>query len=321
MARSRELSFRPGEPIDAYSQKLIEDMVAEKMVAQEKTLENSKEFRDIISAIDFEYIHAELLKHITRSGIEAAGANLLGPDRIVMAEKAADEWSRVGEHDAVRNYIRIYFDEFKSTGDTVSPRLSVLRTVIHEMVHAASRTEIHNMLDVTGGELPEGATGYMMYHKKRALFKMLEEGVTELLAKQIFVDYVRTHSDFAPKKETEAYITTGHFNEFLAPYAVSEKFTEFFIQKISLETGVPQKTVTEAVIRGKFEGVDLLGELLKDLEEIFSKKFMNDLAKAQNEKELFEVLYRIKLPKGIVIKWAGEYLVTQLAEIEKYEKP
>lgn len=153
--------------------------------------------------------------------------------------------------------------------------LSVLYTLIHEQVHAASTQWL--------------TTGYSRAAEN--MYSYFNEGVTDKLALEITMEYIRatafgggeTRMRHAMYDEPN---TRGSFNVeyMLSTYPKEINLVDHMIDKISQTTEVPKDIVWHAIVRSMYEREEISDKTIKEgLDEIFFPGFTKLLKTATED--------------------------------------
>ena len=293
MRTSREIFKISGEPEEpekiAYMKKAGRAVVEQ--IAKDPELEK------ILTGADFSLLRDLFEKIAMRSGVDPATLNFLGPDRIAHRSLS---WSGTGIYNAQNNFIGISYDRVKERAKKLGldPELTAVKTLCHEETHATSKVECtgeneprdkypYYRGDKTGySRYIEGQEGVHEPYVQKWLFNRFNEGVTEKLSREIFLEYAIKSGKY-PKEEIGKFELLERAAPEELSYGVAVGFVNALILKISRETGLDEKTVWRALIRGMYEGEDFQDQELKSLfAEIISPEFLDKLARAYSDDEL-----------------------------------
>lgn len=185
--------------------------------------------------------------------------------------------------------ILIDVDKFKEIYPKEHWNVAFAHTVCHEQTHAFSHhaceitedIEYVKRIDQVGFERQilnfDKSKEEVMY--REVLMNFWNEGVTELFAREILMDYV-AYKGLQEEYDSFVEITSPKEMQ-MYPDNVAEVLR--VIQKISKKTGHNNELVKQAVFRGMFEGEDYLNPEIKEaLDNFFYKGFTKTLSKKYN---------------------------------------
>lgn len=290
MKQSREFFTASGEPDP--NQKDLADKKGEELV---KNWGRDPSLEKMLSGVDFGLLKSILQEKAVRSNVDPKTMNFLGQERITHKVAKA-----MGEYYTEENIIGLRPDaiEQQAAYHDLNPILAVMATLCHEEIHAASRTECRG-LEAPLDQYPfakEIRMGYAGHSESKVaskekpkeitIFKLFNEGVTEKLSREVFLEYARRTGKYSKKDLQRFKIFWGGPPEEIG-YGRTVGFVEILIIKLARASGVDRKTVWHALIRGLYEGEDLMDKKLQVLfRENVSPKFLDKLAHVKNDAEM-----------------------------------
>lgn len=119
-----------------------------------------------------------------------------------------------------------------------------------------------------------GKTNQAEQYKKT--FMAFDEGVTEIIAREVFNQYTKTECDDIPNEIIEQHKTRQE-----NIYRTSIEIVDAVIDAIAKNSGLDKQTVWNAIVRSKLEGVDLLEtEMAQFIDESTFEGFTEQLKDA-----------------------------------------
>lgn len=229
----------------------------------------SVELEHVLDAIDFDKMHELYKEKIMRCGVDpevmgfAARKDIKGAQaslfkRGVIAV-SSNEWGIIlvpNSKEEIANY-----------------EATVLGAIFHEETHRASHTTHGNIV------FDEQSSGYERARidvlTLRRTFGMFNEGVTDMIAEEMFDEYTRRYGvdlDNLPSKL-----------KYKQRYTVGRRIVSFVCERVAKGCGLSRDVVWRGIQRGYFEGLDLShGEGRTLLEETFSPHLAS-LLESSNE--------------------------------------
>ncbi len=307
MRNNREIFKSPGIPQDPdksqANQGLIDSGEYRIPLEDGAFVELGPKLPESFSArVNWKLLRSEFETIATRCGVNPETLNFLGPDRIFTE-------IRKNEFNARENLIFLDHDVFyrpsvysrQVYGSFFMGRLAIL---IHEETHAVGQVLA---IDSNSPDKERGASDPLVYDQggygryfngiltktnflpskegqkvKGYLFVGLMEGVTEKIALQVLNSYVEQDTTISLEqkrifKEQQLYILRS------IPYRLPVQFVDALIGRLSRHTGLLEKTVWEAIVRGHFEGEDFEDQSLSEaFAEAVSPQFLYTLSKASS---------------------------------------
>lgn len=296
---SREFFEASGEPEDIEKVKKREEEARQKRVEGKAV----QELEILFEEVDFDLLEKIFERIGKKSGINPEEMNFLRKERIGFS------LDYFGSYDPEANIITL-------NTRSVSERARKLDIYwLHFLVYVLCHEESHATAKIVCKGLREFASPFDHYDRERQvgysqykggeweiseakpsaefLFDLFDEGVTEKLGREVFIEYV-TSSGFFGRKELETFFAKG--DELKMPYAVPYKFVEALITRMSHETGIDQDIVWQAIIRGQREGENLMRQDLQEFfSEMISPDFLSRLALIKSDEEFEDLLQELKV--------------------------
>jgi len=275
--------------------------------------EYSAETRKVIEHIDFDVLRGLFDTLRSRSGAE-------GESGFCGREKISIDDSRSGGEFYPQKGVNIGSLPFTSYDYSRPTRASfrnnILCMVIHEETHASSRSvdkklstskkiseSVRSLFGVRDLDYVS-AYGRRQYEngKFKSVFLDLNDGITEMIAKEVYGEYLRTTGDSATFSDSKT--RAEYQNEI---YLGSRAMTQAFLEIIAKCTGVPSETVWGAIKQGYVTGLDFSEtELSHSFEEIFSEGFIKRLSEwgsgeeGKIHKEILEKAESLELSEDVM---------------------
>lgn len=285
--KSREFFNADNTPEDPKLQRARELEAGERIARERKITE----VEVLLDQIDFDLLRDIFKDDIKKTGISVSEINFLRKDRI------SHLYRDRGAYASDTNIIQIGYDNILGSSEAydVDVRLMFLEVLIHEETHAVSKTRCWNLLEEKGN--PSVAkSGYASAMDQRNetgnleligdMFRLFNEGVTQKRAREVLVEYLR-RTGYSEKENL------AHFEHILDeydPYRKAIQITEALTRRLAKANGVSEEAAWGAIMRGYYEGEDLLRE---DFQEWFGETlppgFMDKLMMADDE-DLAELL-------------------------------
>ena len=268
--------------------------------------------KKLMSRIKFATLKERFDERAIRSGVDPDTLNFLDANRIYA------QWGVKSEAMYIRegNYIVMDYVEIENTARRigVDPELFAVLIMIHEQLHAASKFKFKGLREAHAAGLKgdytiEDQVGYgssktvqkMGQKTYESYFRMFDEGINEKLAREIILEYLESHPDFTDAEKIDQFRQVYQDEHKYKSYELQVFFINKLITKLSVETGVSENAVWEALVRGKFEGEDFSSDEVKDLfSETFSSDFLDKLSKINNVEQgrkLVELLKHTEIKK------------------------
>jgi hypothetical protein len=247
----------------------------ERVLKQE--CEEVPEARKILESLDLDVVRDILIEKLKRAGLAQDQVNFISSARILFYKK----FGLVQPHGAfepVANMIAINYYRLLAISSS-EIRSLMLRAAIHEEVHAVSRVvcrvDSYGDTEAVSLGLARQESG-----QRGNDFILLEEGITEKFAQEIFGEYNR---------RTGGEKVSGDLPPIEA-YDLCVKLVDVVIGKISAKRQIPITTVWDAILEAKLRGRDLQEpELWGDLTEMFTPSVMEKIKKNRLKEAIDEI--------------------------------
>ncbi|KKU93939.1 MAG: hypothetical protein UY26_C0003G0089 [Candidatus Jorgensenbacteria bacterium GW2011_GWA1_48_13] len=255
--------------------------------------ESADVLADVIERIDFKALQNIFESIAAKSGIDPSKMNFVGPERFY---DMTSMWDTLGRWNSEHNVIALNGSALKRSAERagVDTELRVLSTLVHEEVHATSRYK-SEIVKTQAGDREKITTGYGKYRrgnrskglKGEVFFDLLNEGVVELLAREVLLEYIRT-TDFTDSRKVKEFMEAHEQKpEEMSGYWLAIKFVDVLVDKVSVKTGTDRNSVWRSFVRGLYEGVDFeTKEFSQPFQELFGENFLQKLSKANFSKDI-----------------------------------
>lgn len=282
---------------------------------------------ELAASIDVQKLEQVFIQYLTKSGVPAANINRSGVEKMVTRpmKDASASYTAFTNRIALSTKDETFISakQFSEKGGHLPQSLlmKVQLFLIHEICHAFSVIRL-SAEDIEGTEnvILKEDVGYA---KKESVLgeagetppeqpsaKRLEafnEGVTQRVAEEIFVEYAKQTGARKGLDELEKYIRDQSKN--LWQYSIYGNQIDTMCERIGEYVGVPKKVVWDAIKRGYFENPRLFEEETAELfKETFGENFLDRYATMENNtpvKDLgrFDGDYKIPHPEGYADRW------------------
>ena len=118
---------------------------------------------------------------------------------------------------------------------------------------------------------------------------MLEEGMTDKIALEVYLEYTRRHPNAVRPLVAKASLTVPEKGGTMS-YDVARRVVTAMTMAIAKETGVPEDVVWRGFVKQYFSGEARAIELYEMFSEMFSKDFVEKLGNASDGPDLYELL-------------------------------
>ncbi|MBI2356152.1 MAG: hypothetical protein HYV13_03030 [Candidatus Doudnabacteria bacterium] len=298
--KSREVLTHTGEPEAPDKIQAIENEV---LTDAEK---RSPEFLAYLGKVDFDLLRKLFFEIFKRIGMDETSFNFLGPERIVESNHGTT-------YSGIDNAIIIALKNLEATGRPTEQDFA--HVLIHEEVHATAKTICRGEIDPTWladyfpnkvNSIPENQFRELRYglsrltlpkksiHGRTRVFYLLNEGVTEKLAREIFEKYANV-KDMDVKEHGKKVNDEKNPENYYYPIPV--RFVEALVDRIAKETGLESKMVWESFVRAAYTGEDMENpELRQAFAETISDDFLSRLSRLEigDEEQMLELIEELK---------------------------
>lgn len=291
--------------------------IMEKLAQNKNSFENSgfsKEIAEFLSRIDYEELRSIYAAEAIRSGVDPEKLPRGKDDFIGFIDAKEIKKRDISEDSLIDRFfgspcVGGYNKEsivFDNTTFTLEAKLDKLRYrwggerfaeklflgLCHEEAHASSANisrayyskkrqervgRYYTGYDIT--ETGEGRRGVLA----DGLFKFFNEGVTELIATEVYDEYLRGRTLEYKTPKGDRQLAIGSW--ITEAYKQNQAFVKELTQKISQECGVPEDVVWNGIKQGYFKGFDV-----EEWDELFAgiiaPGFLDELSTATKRKDI-----------------------------------
>src|SRR3989344_2868869 len=250
------------------------------------------ELEQILAKVDWGWLKQRFGRILAHTDIDPASLNFVPPDMI----ESDHTWESEGFYSIFNNQLVVNPEKVREVQELwqVPIELMWLYLLAHEETHAVSKSECVGAFgDVSEYYL---RSGYSLYHaneqdesKEFDTYQILDEGITDKLAREIVLEYLEAHPDFADATGTKEFTSKLNDDRWHKKYNLEVSLVELMIDRLARETGVTSKIVWNAMLQGKLEGEDLTHQDFQELaRQFFSEKFLHQLkmTEASSDKPL-----------------------------------
>ena len=298
--KSREFFNADNAPEDPILQEERERLAGNRITKREKV----SEMEARLDRFNFDILEQMFKERLQKTGIPVAEANVLRRDRI---SNLNHPLVGLGGYNTSTNEILIGFTNFRNyaSRNNTDRYFTFAEILIHEENHAVSKTRCWN-LKKENNEPLSTQSGYSFnvsapdesgaYEGVGRVFNLFNEGVTEINALDMTEEYLRRTGDLDKKKFTYLRQVTEH-----GVYSKAIEIVQAFTKRLAGANGVSKDTAWDTIMRGYFEGEDILREDFKEwFGEILPPGFMDKLMRADDEEmtKLLEDLEQTPLKKA-----------------------
>lgn len=268
--------------------------------------------QDMLDGINFDTVADIFREFGVRSGVEEKSLNFIPKEQIYIIEDAT---GALMSYFPDVNRITINALSFASkpewdVRDKTLVDVVFTHALFHEYTHATG------LVDCVGESVPFASAGSNVSRQRvgfddmsldmpagpnsdiqergHTLYKLLNEGITERVADEVLLEYVRRVSDEEyidfEAKENLAKVFVGMDNNLNSLYATAKRFVGVLTQHIAEESGVPEEVVWRAMIRQYYSGELKTEEVTRLLSEFFGSGFTEALAQSKSAVDLMNLL-------------------------------
>lgn len=259
----------------------------------------SPEIKEVLDKIDFEKLKSMFADLARGIGIPEEGINFLDRDRVFGSENGSryrpeeniifldQSKGRKGEWD-LRSQEKIDAEDNKEAKAVYGSReIRELRVLVHEEAHAISKVVC--VVDEWGSTV-QFKVGYNEVTQRNALlrgkqkekgrkmtFQLLNEGVTEKLARELTLKYLEDNN--WPRGEIDVFEDSVNKHNRGLSYVQEVKFVDALIKTIADKIDESEGVVWEAFVSGLLKGGVFRDENVKNIfKQIFGEEFLDDLS-------------------------------------------
>lgn len=277
---------------------------------------NYPELKKLKNEIEWD-VFWKIVKEISaKSGIDYKHLNKLGKDSILgindISDLGDEQYDVTGAYLPNLNAVLIDYNVIKkySTQYNVSEKMVAIDSIFHEFVHSLSNVKIsEKQLSSNNDTVAIRSTdmGYfteestiasnrdkVVYQKESEKFRLVNEAVTQGIAKEIFDQYIQRTGSFS-KKEIEDY----HENYYDAKINIYNFFVnnlKKICDVVGEKAGVQGDVVWKGFVRGIFYHKPLEDATVKKwFANAFSETFLSELAYITSLEEFTQLIEKYKL--------------------------
>jgi hypothetical protein len=266
-------------------------------------LEKGPELENFLQRVDFDLLEDIFKKIAEKSDINPETLNLVNRERIFEKSSLGEEGTEnAGGYEPVKNIIAFSAREMEKFQQTdfsgIHPDVLKLYILCHEETHATAKTVCKG--GFARSRRAEVQMGYQQTKFKKTLFgkrpkqffEFLNEGVTDKLTREVFQEYT-TATAFSNTDELSKFRKKAE--TYYSPYVT---LVDALISKINSETNIPEEVIWKSIIRGMYEGEDLMGEELRQaFDEAISRGFVERLAIAKTADDIESLIGELNAPQ------------------------
>lgn len=253
---------------------------------KEKEPELYEFFSSCIEDVDFDILYSIFEKYLERSRVSTELLNRIPRSRFYIVQEGENSPNAV--YNSTYNHVAFNIDKagdikkvLLEGGDPewlASVRLSILEILVHELVHASGNVRSHwEDIDTPEGEKRSVNTGNTGYRESNRTFEALNEGITERIAHEIFLEY-SSSVGISRNKAGEEVIHQSD-SRFVRKYAVFMAMVQDITDRIDEVAGLTSGTAWRALKRGAFEGSPMRDDMVQKLfNEVFDREFLERYA-------------------------------------------
>jgi hypothetical protein len=258
----------------------------------------------IMDNIDFKGLRAIFEEHASRSGIEPSSIGFVEKDRISESDWVKVLSGAVAAHSATEQRIEISSKIIRAKtflDQDTDKAAVVLSSLCHEEAHASShhRYESHEKDALMGLVTKKFETITSGFSQKTLVtpeildegsdskFTWFNEGMTDEFASTVYEEYLQRHPTQPQDAEKDMTYNQG--------YPLARIFIRTLRDRLAEESGVPSDVVWEALVRTYMRGDDYAkGEIREVLDEVFSDRFVSQLAYVGESSNILNLVPIIK---------------------------
>ncbi|MBI2035297.1 MAG: hypothetical protein HYT12_01290 [Candidatus Liptonbacteria bacterium] len=320
MEKSREIFDQLGNPRKKEDVERAEERARLQMV---ENAPKDPELQEFLANIDFGLLKSIFQKIAEKSGIDPKTLNFLERERI---SPLVPDWTSAGCYFPDKNIIGISASRIaKIAEDLGAPEnLLLLSTLCHEETHATSKVMCSGSDNIN--DFPIKIKTLTGYHsstreqessgapsKRNSLFQLFNEGVTEKLAREVLKLYIASFGEGTGVVKKFEKMQKEIPEEL--PYTVAIKFIETFSKRLAYETHVSEDSAWRALVRGMYEGEDMLNwELWKELDMLITPGFVERLADGDLHKLFPKLAIPLKNPINGSVQWRISRLIKKFGK-------
>lgn len=279
----------------------------------------------IVDEIDQEALKDISAEYAQRAGVESRRLNHVERDRIFMLDEKDFPAAAVMAYNTFSNSIGVntpYFDaRFREHEEHILATFS--RLYIHEQTHASGVVGCV-VLEEGGGGQEENTeirigTGFDVMYKKMSsrtgdgygesrIFELFNEGITERISDEVFLEYVRrTAPEWIGGVSEAASLIESTMLHDRTSYGAARHFLMALTSALAEGVGVPEDVVWRGFVRQYYSGELRQDEIIDLLDRTFGPEFSHTLMNVKSAADIRELA--LKFPAisaqypGIAERW------------------
>lgn len=268
-----------------------------------------------IENIDFKTLRGVFEDYAKRSGVEVSRLNMVDPGRIFIT--ALPQTPPLSQHyDAGNNAIAIDGNlaarKFSSSSEAEQRimKADFVHRLFHEYTHGTGVVDLthRRTLHSPQGTIDSSATigytdlvrvtpaktdGTELEDYQDVAFQLLNEGITERLTDEVFLEYFRRHSSEGHRtadgeNAAERYVQLALKTD--EDYNVARRFVGALVGTIAERSGVPEESVWRAFVRQYYSGELNTSHVDELLGKTFGENFVEKLAFGKTGTDLLRLV-------------------------------
>ena len=266
-----------------------------------KDPELANAINSLIDSVDMGSLQSIFQEYAVKSGVSRERVNRIAREKIFLVTHVEGS----GE-DAIMGYFNVAnavqidgkkFEQLRNNVGNTENILGFLRLLFHEFAHATSRNEctmtdtIFNRTNVNVSGIRETVESLMIPgfpSKKVEVYVFLNEGITELIAGEVFAEYIRRHPlDDVSSVDVSKTIFRSMVKN--GTYSIAQDIVLSIVNEVRKDMGVSKDVVWRSFMRQYYSGELQTQEFSNALSTVFDRKFVERLRSAHTLQELDEL--------------------------------
>ena len=277
----------------------------------------------ILSTLDFEKLKGVFLEELRKSGVPEENINIGVLDKIIAFPNSNDLIgsmyyafiNRIAFSANSKSFIELKQQMIDNKELPPDVLMGVQLLFIHEVCHAFSRVRI-SFTDVDEKNFVYNQdVGYSIstisqedggLDSSVKLFEVFNEGVTQRIAEEVFLEYSKR---VGISEEVKSFLAKFNSSSSSLQYRVYENQVDSICERISDYAGIPKDVVWEGFKRGYFEKPELFHkETLELFRDTFGDDFLDNYMKfdydtSMSELAKFDATYNLKHVSEYSDRW------------------
>lgn len=286
--------------------------------------ENVALAKQILDSFDIKELKTVFREYLTKSGVPAENSNEAVLDRIFVHPMS----DNIAQYQVFTNIMSfsttdshfLLAKQHRDSNQPVPEALVLMMQLffIHEACHVFSRNRVYSTDTDSAQSILHQDSGYRRgestYNEQdstkslRSSFEAFNEGITQRIAEEIFLEYHRRTGKSGQSSRTLNFFIR---KEAERPwrYSLFSNHVDAMCDAIAQYTGVPKDHVWEGFKRGYFEKPELFHEeTVRFFDETFGKDFLDEYEKLNSKTSLheigqFDARYKFPHPDKYADKW------------------